>query len=91
MAVASNLPSKLTLAERAKSQAVNFMSVNLKTREFAEIGINNISHLFSVICTKNGSEEPNYSDLVPEMGLEPIWISPFDFKSNAYTNSAIRA
>ena len=25
------------------------------------------------------------------MGLEPIWISPFDFKSNAYTNSAIRA
>ena len=29
--------------------------------------------------------------LVPEMGLEPIWISPFDFKSNAYTNSAIRA
>ena len=26
-----------------------------------------------------------------EMGLEPIWISPFDFKSNAYTNSAIRA
>ena len=69
----------------------NGLSVNLKTREFAEIGINNISHLFSVICTKNGSEEPNYSDLVPEMGLEPIWISPFDFKSNAYTNSAIRA
>ena len=29
--------------------------------------------------------------MVPEMGLEPIWISPFDFKSNAYTNSAIRA
>ena len=29
--------------------------------------------------------------LVPEMGLEPIWISPFDFKSNAYTNSATRA
>ena len=29
--------------------------------------------------------------VVPEMGLEPIWISPFDFKSNAYTNSAIRA
>ena len=25
------------------------------------------------------------------MGLEPIWIAPFDFKSNAYTNSAIRA
>ena len=25
------------------------------------------------------------------MGLEPIWISPFDFKSNAYTNSATRA
>ncbi len=30
-------------------------------------------------------------DLVPEMGLEPIWIAPFDFKSNAYTNSATRA
>ena len=30
-------------------------------------------------------------EMVPEMGLEPIWISPFDFKSNAYTNSAIRA
>ena len=29
--------------------------------------------------------------MVPEMGLEPIWISPFDFKSNAYTNSATRA
>ena len=25
------------------------------------------------------------------MGLEPIWIAPFDFKSNAYTNSATRA
>ena len=33
----------------------------------------------------------DYHYLVPEMGLEPIWISPFDFKSNAYTNSAIRA
>ena len=91
MAVASNLPSKLTLAERAKSQAINFISVDLKAGEFAEIGTNNISHLSSVIFTKNGSEKPNYSDLVPEMGLEPIWISPFDFKSNAYTNSAIRA
>jgi hypothetical protein len=30
-------------------------------------------------------------NLVPGMGLEPIWISPFDFKSNAYTNSATRA
>ena len=29
--------------------------------------------------------------VVPRMGLEPIWISPFDFKSNAYTNSATRA
>ena len=29
--------------------------------------------------------------MVPGMGLEPIWIAPFDFKSNAYTNSAIRA
>ncbi len=28
---------------------------------------------------------------MPEMGLEPIWIAPFDFKSNAYTNSATRA
>ena len=25
------------------------------------------------------------------MGLEPIWKIPFDFKSNAYTNSATRA
>lgn len=25
------------------------------------------------------------------MRLELIWISPFDFKSNAYTNSANRA
>ena len=30
-------------------------------------------------------------EMVPEMGLEPIWIAPFDFKSNAYTNSATRA
>ena len=69
----------------------NGLSVNLKTGEFAEIGTNDISPLFSVICTKNGSKEPDYSDVVPEMGLEPIRISPFDFKSNAYTNSATRA
>ena len=69
----------------------NGLNVNLKTGEFAEIGTNDISPLLSVICTKNGSEEPDYSDVVPEMGLEPIWISPFDFKSNAYTNSATRA
>ena len=44
---------------------------------------------FWLFGTKKDSEESNF--VVPEMGLEPIWISPFDFKSNAYTNSAIRA
>ena len=28
--------------------------------------------------------------LVAETGLEPVRVSPFDFKSNAYTNSATR-
>ena len=28
--------------------------------------------------------------LVAETGLEPVWLSSFDFKSNAYTNSATR-
>ena len=40
---------------------------------------------------KKSLKERSFKRLVPEMGLEPIWISPFDFKSNAYTNSAIRA
>ena len=28
--------------------------------------------------------------MVAGTGLEPVRIAPFDFKSNAYTNSAIR-
>ena len=40
---------------------------------------------------RKGDDLDFYSEMVGEMGLEPIWISPFDFKSNAYTNSAIRA
>ena len=33
----------------------------------------------------------NFRILVPGAGIEPARISPFDFKSNAYTSSAIRA
>ena len=52
-----------------------------------------LSELRSLI-KKSRDKRGNFkvsSEMVPEMGLEPIWIAPFDFKSNAYTNSATRA
>ena len=58
------------------------IKANLGTGEFEKVGTHNLSPLYSVIPPKNGSNEPSNSPLVPEMGLEPIWKIPFDFKSN---------
>ena len=60
---------------------------------FHEAHFRLLSELRSVI-KKSRDERGKFktsSEMVPEMGLEPIWFSPFDFKSNAYTNSATRA
>lgn len=63
-----------------------------KQQKTAVLKHSRISCPLSPIVSKNFLGAVGDNDLlVPEMGLEPIWISPFDFKSNAYTNSAIRA
>lgn len=78
------------------------MSKKIKVESFNALLLRRVVFIITCLCqivkftpelaptnvTKKWLLEPF---MVPEMGLEPIWISPFDFKSNAYTNSAIRA
>ena len=74
------------------------MSNLLDRRRFEKIALRRffnysrfITGIFNIFLNKQWPRFFEVILLVPEMGLEPIWISPFDFKSNAYTNSAIRA
>ena len=69
----------------------NGLTVNLKTGDFEEIGTNNISPLFSVISTKNGSFEPSYSEMVPGTRIELASRVAHAPKTCVSTNSTTRA
>ena len=69
-----------------------------RARKKAKIGdFSNKSGSRNGTCTEGPSPPKQKSTsgtdalyMVAGTGLEPVRVSPFDFKSNAYTNSAIR-